>query len=117
MTNQAMPVGQSFPAAPKFQQPQMTYVDRPDISETFADSVARLSVEGFNAKLEFVVNRMDDPKPASLPTGKAMTAMRLVMPLPGLVDLHGKIGQLIESMKAKGVIKQMPMVPQAGGIN
>jgi hypothetical protein len=37
-------------------QPLLTYVDRPEIPETFADSCARMTVEGFNAKLEFVVN-------------------------------------------------------------
>jgi hypothetical protein len=44
---------------PASSMPTMTYVDRPEISETFADSCFRVSVEGFNAKLEFVTNRMD----------------------------------------------------------
>ncbi len=63
-------------AIPTPQMPTMVYVDRPEISETYADSCFRISIEGFNAKLEFVVNRMDDPKPGVPPSGKATTADR-----------------------------------------
>jgi hypothetical protein len=53
-------------------QPILTYLDRPEVSETFADSLGKLTLEGFNAKLEFVVNRMDNPSPPNPPTGKAV---------------------------------------------
>ena len=98
-------------------QPTMTYVDRPEISETFADSCFRLSIEGLNAKIEFVVNRMDDPKPPAPPTGKAMTACRIVLPLPGMIDLHSKLTQLIGVLQAKGVLKLIAQVPQSGKSN
>jgi hypothetical protein len=92
-------------------QPLLTYVDRPEIPETFADSCARMTVEGFNAKLEFVVNRMDDPKPPAPPTGKAMTGLRLVLPLPGILDLHAKLTQLIGALQAQGAVQQVPPFP------
>jgi hypothetical protein len=98
-------------------QPTMTYVDRPEISETFADSCARMTVEGLNAKIEFVVNRMDDPRPPAPPTGKAMTVCRIVIPLPGMIDLHGKLTQLIGALQAKGVIKAIAQLPQSGKPN
>jgi hypothetical protein len=98
-------------------QPTVSYVDRPEISETFADSCARLSIEGLNAKLEFVVNRMDDPKPPAPPTGKAMTACRVVLPLPGMIDLHAKLTQLIGALQAQGVLTSIAQVPHSGKPN
>lgn len=99
------------------QQPAMTYVDRPEISETFADSCFRMTVEGLNAKLEFVVNRMDDPKPPAPPTGKATTVCRIVLPLPGVVDLHAKLSQLLGALQAQGILHQLPQTPQTGKPN
>jgi hypothetical protein len=93
-------------------QPTVTYVDRPEISETFADSCARVSVEGFNAKLEFIVTRMDDPKPPAPPTGKAMTTCRLVLPLPGVLALHAKLTQIINALQAQGVLSQIAQFPE-----
>ena len=93
-------------------QPNLTYVDRPEISETFADSCARVSVEGFNAKLEFIVTRMDDPKPPAPLTGKALTTCRLVLPLPGVLDLHAKLTQIIGALQAQGALKPVAQFPQ-----
>jgi hypothetical protein len=97
--------------------PTMTYVDRPEISETFADSCARMTVEGFNGKLEFVVNRMNDPQPPAPPAGRALTALRLVLPLPGILDLHAKLTQLIGALQAQGAITQISQAPQSGRAN
>jgi hypothetical protein len=98
-------------------QSRLTYVDRPEISETYADSCARVTVEGLNAKLEFAVNRMEDPKPPAPPSGKALTVSRIVIPIPGLVDLHAKLSQIISTLHAQGVIKvaAFPQGPQQSG--
>jgi hypothetical protein len=102
------------PPGPHPVPPQLTYVDRPEISETFADSCARILVEGLNAKLEFTVNRMDDPKPPSPPTGKALTVCRVVLPLPGVIDLHAKLSQILSALQAQGIMKvaTFPQGPQ-----
>jgi hypothetical protein len=96
-------------------QPQLAYVDRPEISETFADSLARAWCDAsHNVRMEFVVNRLDDPKPGAPPTGKSLTAFRLVIPGPGLLDLHAKLGALIGMLQQQGVLK--PIVqPQTSG--
>ena len=52
-------------------QAQLTYVGRPEISETFANSLYRISFDAFQVRMEFVVNRLDDPKPQTPPTGKS----------------------------------------------
>ncbi len=56
-------------------------------------------------KLEFVVNRLDDPKPPSPPSGKAFTAARLVIPLPGVIDLFGKLQMFVGQLQAQGVLR------------
>jgi hypothetical protein len=38
---------------------QLTYADRPEIPETFADLLRHAMSEGVNVKLEFVVNRFE----------------------------------------------------------
>jgi hypothetical protein len=98
-------------------QPKMTYVDRPEISETFADSLGRMNFDGLNAKLEFVVNRMDNTNPPALPTGKAITACRLVLPVVCILDLHAKLSRLIATLEAQGALKKNPQVPQSGKQN
>jgi hypothetical protein len=105
-----------MPSHPLLQhvQPKLTLVDRPEISETFVDSLARVSFEGFNAKLEFVVVRMDDPNPPNPPAGRAVTASRIVIPLPGVVEMHAKLTQILDTLKAQGVIQPVS-VPQGGG--
>jgi hypothetical protein len=67
------------------------------------------------AKLEFVVNRMDDPKSGVPPSGKATTAARLVLPIPGILDLHGKLTQLIGALQAQGILKQVHVPPMPTG--
>jgi len=95
------------PSQPRV-QPTMTYVDRPEISETFADGLRRATFDGINTKLEFVVNRMDEHKPPAPPAGQSLTACRLVLPIPCVLELHGKLSQLIGALQAQGVIKQTP---------
>ena len=41
----------------------LVYVDRPEVPETFVDSLQRTVIDGVHARMEFVVNRLDDPKP------------------------------------------------------
>jgi hypothetical protein len=96
---------------------QLTYVDRPEVSETFADSLARLTFDGMNLKMEFTVNRMDDPNPPAAPTGKALTACRVVMPLPGMLDMIGKLQAIVAQLQAAGVLRQIANPPTAGRPN
>ena len=93
-------------------QPQLTYVDRPEVSETFAHSLRRLTIDGVNIHLEFVVNRMDDPNPPAPLSGKAVTVARLVMPLAGMFDLYNNLTGIVRSLRAN---QQMP--PETRTVN
>ncbi len=102
------------PPHPTPVQPQMTYVDRSEISETYADLLGRLSTDGITARLEFLVNRMDDAQPGAVPTGKAVTACRVIMPLAGMLDMAAKLQAIIGQLQAHGTLRQVhvPEGPQ-----
>jgi hypothetical protein len=97
--------------------PKLTYLDRPDVSETFADSLGRLMFDGMHLRMEFLVNRMDDPNPPAAPTGKALTACRVVIPLPGMVDMLSKLQAVMGQLQAAGVFRQITNPPTAGRPN
>jgi hypothetical protein len=97
--------------------PQLTHVDRPEVSETFADSMWRVNVENMIAKLEFVVNRLDDPTPAAPLTGRAVTACRIVMPLPAMIDMLGKLQGVMSQLQTAGIIQSISSPPTAGRPN
>jgi hypothetical protein len=101
----------------QMQPAQLTYENRPEISETFADSLWRATVDNMVVKLEFVVNRMDDPNPPAAPTGKATTSARVVISLPGMIDMIGKLQGLMAQLQAAGVIRQIQSPPTTGKPN
>ncbi|MBI3043903.1 MAG: hypothetical protein HYY78_13880 [Betaproteobacteria bacterium] len=90
------------------QQPtmQITYVDRPEVSETFADTVEKLSFDGQTLRMELCVTRMDDPHPPNPPTGKKYTACRLVLPPLAAIDLANKLQQLVVMLEQQGIVKR-----------
>jgi hypothetical protein len=97
---------------------QLAYVDRPEVSETFADSLRRVNVEGMLAKLEFVANRLDDPDPQSPSrTGTAITACRVVMPLAAMIEMLGKLQAIVAQLRTAGVILPVSNPPTSGRAN
>ena len=107
-----------------FQQPppaqqamQLTHADRPEISETFVDSLWRVSFENMVVKMELTVNRVDDPNPPAAPTGRAMTACRLVMPITGMIDMLGKLQAVMAQLQAAGVVTPISNPPTSGRPN
>jgi hypothetical protein len=70
--------------------------------------------DGMNIRLEFVINRFDEPKPPHPPTGHALTACRLVLSLPAILDMLGKLNPLIGTLQAQGVIRPVT-IPSTDG--
>lgn len=93
---------------------QLTYVDHPDVPEIFADSLEKMLFDGTIVRFEFVVNRLDEPKPPLPPSGKKHTACRLVLPAAGLQDLANKIINLMNQLAAQGLVQQRGR-DQSGG--
>jgi hypothetical protein len=97
--------------------PKLTHLERLDVPETFADSLGRMTFDGLTVKLEFLVNRFDDVIQGQQPTGRAISACRVVMPIPGVLALHGQLTGLINTLQAQGIIKQIPQMPVTGTVN
>jgi hypothetical protein len=104
------PMGSSGQAQ---QRPQVTlrYVDRPELAETFADSISHLSFDGQSLRIEFAVTRMDDAKPNTALTGRRYPAARLVLPPGAAVELINRMQQIATALTQAGVLRQNP--PQA----
>jgi hypothetical protein len=98
--------------------PKMTKVERLDVPETFADSLGKMTFDGMNAKLEFVVNWFDEPTPGQvMPSGKAISACRLILPIGGVLQLYAQLTNLVNSLQAQGALKQIPLPTQSGPVN
>ena len=98
---------------------EIQYISRPEIQEIFADHLERMTVDGATntLRMEFTVTRMDDPVQAqNRQTGRKYTVARLVLPMPGLLDMINKFQQVTAVMEQQGTLKrQVIMTPPSGG--
>ena len=108
--DETRPMAKAPTSAPKPDAPiELRYEDRLDLVETFADNVQRMSFDGRTMRIEFCVQRADEPDPkARQKTGRAVPVVRLVLDLEGAVDLFNKINSLQAAMQNLGVIKTEP---------
>ena len=84
---------------------ELRYEDRPDLSETFADTVQRMTFDGRTLRIEFCAVRMDDPDAkAKKRTGKSVPVSRIVLDLDGAVDMLNKMNSLQAALQNRGVI-------------
>lgn len=95
---------------------QLSYVDHPDVAETFADAIEKVWVDGSTIRIEFVVNRMDPVTPQTQPTGKKHTVCRLVLPLTALPGVAGQLSNIVQNLVQKRVIHPASP-PQSGRPN
>jgi hypothetical protein len=93
------------------------YIDRPDIEETFADSVTGLIFDGQTLRIEFAVTRLDEVKANTPLTGRRYPASRIVLPPAAAVDLINRMQQIAAALTQTGVVKAAARpgeVPKAG---
>jgi hypothetical protein len=105
------PTGQqptAAPGAPQTQTATLRYIDRPELAETFADSINALFFDGQMLRIEFGVNRFDDMKPNAPLSGRRLPACRLVLPANAAVDLINRMQQIAAALVQAGVVKQNP---------
>jgi hypothetical protein len=87
-------------------QTSFKYVDRPELGETFADSITGLFFDGQSLRIEFAVSRVDEIKPNTPITGRRYPACRVVLPPGAAVDLINKMQQIGAALAKAGVVKQ-----------
>jgi hypothetical protein len=63
------------------------YVDRPDVGETFADSITGLVFDGQTLRIEFGVTRVDEVKPDAPITGRRYPTSRIVLSPGAAIEL------------------------------
>ena len=81
------------------------YIDRPDIEETFANSVSGLIFDGQTLRIEFAVTRLDERKANTPLTGRRYPASRIVLPATAAVDLINRMQQIAAALRQAGVVK------------
>jgi hypothetical protein len=81
------------------------YFDRPDMVETFADSVTGLIFDGQTLRIEFGVTRLDDVKPNAQITGRRYPICRLVLSPIAAVDLINRMQQIAAALTQAGVVR------------
>ena len=103
------PAGAAGATSAQGQAATFRYVDRPELAETFADSINALFFDGQMLRIEFGVNRFDDMKANAPLTGRRMPACRLVLPATAAVELINRMQQIASALAQAGVVR-----PQGG---
>jgi hypothetical protein len=96
----------SSAASPASQTATFRYVDRPELVETFADSITGMFFDGQSLRIEFAVSRVDEIKPNAPITGRRYPACRLVLPGAAAVDLINRMQQIGAALAKAGLVKQ-----------
>ena len=86
-------------AKQKAGQPKMRFVDLPELTETFSDSLGDMFFDGTTLRLTFLVTRWDEPKPPSPPTGRQYPTCRLVMTSTCAEELHKRLNQVAAAIE------------------
>ena len=96
-------------AAPRERQAAtIRYVDRPEIVETFADSITGLVFDGQTLRIEFGVTRVDEVKPDAPITGRRYPTSRIVLSPGAAIELINRMQQIGAALTQAGVAKTTP---------
>jgi len=92
----------------------LTYVDVPQVIETFADSIESVNFDGQTLRIELCVTRLDPVKSQDHMTARRYPVSRLVLAVPAAIDLINKMQQVGAALVQAGVLKQTSLtLPQA----
>ena len=84
------------------------YIDRPEVAETFADSITNVTFDGQTLRMELAVTRLDDVKPNTPLNGRRYPACRLVLSPSAALDLINRVQQITAAMTQAGTLKANP---------
>jgi hypothetical protein len=103
------PAAAGSSAAPRERQTAtIRYVDRPDVGETFADSITGLVFDGQTLRIEFSVTRVDEVKPDAPISGRRYPASRIVLSPGAAIELINRMQQIGAALTQAGVAKTAP---------
>jgi len=93
--------------------PNIRYFDRPEVGETFADSINALIFDGQTLRIEFGVTRLDEVKSNSAISGRRYPACRIVLPPAAAIDLINRMQQIAAALTQAGVARTAPRPGEA----
>lgn len=74
------------------------YVDRPELSETFADSVSALHFDGNNLRLDLCVTRQEESAFSKTRRAKKYPVARLVLSPQGASELYAQLHRAAQTL-------------------
>ncbi len=86
-------------------QIQVQHVDRPEMPETFADSIFGVHFDGQTLRFTFGVTRLERPQPSQPGTAVRYPACRLVLTSAAGVELMNQMQKLKEGLIKVGALK------------
>jgi hypothetical protein len=92
--------------------PQIHFVDIPEVSETFADSIHGVIFDGQTMRIELCATRMDPPQPQKEPTAGQYPVCRLVLPPNAAIDLYNKLQHILQALEKDGKVTRNETTPQ-----
>jgi len=103
------PTAEAAAVGQRERQPaSIRYIDRPDVAETFADSISGLIFDGQSLRIEFAVTRLDEVKPNAPISGRRYPACRLVLPPAAAIDLINRMQRIGTALRQAGVTTRTP---------
>ena len=85
-----------------------TYVDRPDLPETFADSFGSMSFDGQVMKIEMRTTRQGPITPPNPPENIQTPACRLVLSPKATIELYNNLQLIMDKLEKDGVFTKRP---------
>jgi hypothetical protein len=90
---------------------QFEFIDRPDLTETYADSIHSISFDGQSLRLIFSVTRLNDVKQNQPTSGKRYPSCRLVLSVNAGIELINQTRQISAALMKAGLIKENTPAP------
>jgi hypothetical protein len=84
------------------------YIDRPECTETFADSINHVYFDGQSLRIEFGITRLDEMKPNTPVSGRRFPAQRMVLTPGAAVELINRMQQVGQALTQAGILKATP---------
>jgi hypothetical protein len=91
--------------------PRIRYIDRQDVSETFADSIHGLSFDGQTMRIEFCSIRIEPFNPSEAPTGQQYPVCRMVLTPNAGIELYNRLQQIVKALEKSGAVQRTPQTP------
>ena len=99
---------------PSKAQAAAPYVNRPEITEVFADSVKSVMFKSSVARVELAVTRFSPGKGADdPPIAERVTAARLVLTTQAMMELFSQMKNILDELEKRGAATKQPMPTQA----